>query len=53
MNGVAPKIAQEVRVFLKNQNFHARTRKQISQHHPRGSAAGDAAVDGNRLERHS
>jgi len=35
VNGIAAKIAQEIGVLFKDQNFDTGTRKQIAQHHCR------------------
>src|SRR5579864_4739668 len=45
MDGIAPKISQEVDVFLQYHDVHPSARQQETQHHPRGTAAGDAAAD--------
>ncbi len=44
MDRVTAKIAQKIRVFFENQHFDASSRQQISQHHSRRAAAGDAAT---------
>ena len=48
MHGVAAKVAEEVAVFLQNDDVDAGARQQISQHHPRRAAAGNAALGGDR-----
>ena len=47
MNGVAAKVAEEVRVLFEDHDVDARTRQQITQHHPGGAAAGDATSGGD------
>src|SRR5438270_11979427 len=43
MNGVATKVAQEIRVLLEDRHFDPGARQEKTEHHSGGSAAGDAA----------
>jgi hypothetical protein len=52
MDGIAAKIAQEVRMLFEHQHFDARPREEVSQHHARWPTAGNAAPDGDLLRRH-
>ena len=45
MDGIASKIAQKIGVFFENQHFDAGTPQEISEHHPRGAAARNAATN--------
>ena len=47
MNRVAAKIAEEIRVLLQHHDVDAGARQQKAEHHPRRSAAGDAALRGD------
>src|SRR5438132_5144065 len=49
VNRIVAKVAQEIRMLFKNQNFDAVARKQVSQHHAGWSAPGDTTVHGNCL----
>jgi len=49
VNGVAPKIAQKIGVFLQNNDVDAGARQQKAQHHSRRPAAGNSATRGNGL----
>jgi hypothetical protein len=52
MNCITAKIAQEIGMLFKNQNFDTGTSKQISQHHAGWPTPCDAATYGNPLSRH-
>jgi hypothetical protein len=52
MNGVATKIAQEIRVLFDHQHFDARAREQEAGHYSRRPAARDAALDRKLLGGH-
>jgi hypothetical protein len=45
MNGVAPKIAQEVRVFFEDDNRHPGSRQEQSKNRASRAAARDATAD--------
>lgn len=47
MNGVAPKIAQEIGMFFQHEDRHASARQKKAEHHSSRAAAGDDAA---RLE---
>jgi hypothetical protein len=53
MNRVAAKIAKEIGVLLQDHDADAGARQQESEHHPGGSAAGDAALRRDRRVGHS
>ena len=48
MDGVAAKVAQEIRVLLEHDDIDAGAREQEAEHHPGRSAAGDAASGADR-----
>jgi len=52
MNGVAAKIAQEVAMFLEDDDVDASARKQEAKHKPTWAATDDAATRGNLLSLH-
>lgn len=43
MDGVAPEVAEEIRVLFQDQHFDAGAGQQQAEHHPGGAAAHDAA----------
>ena len=47
MDGVAAKVAQEVRVLFQHHHLDAGACQQIAEHHAGGSASGDAAASGD------
>jgi hypothetical protein len=49
MNRVPTKITQKIRMLLKHPDIHAHTRQQKAQHHPGGSASGNAAASIQRV----
>src|SRR5262245_21556148 len=49
---IATKITQEIAVLFQHQNFDARARQEIAQHHTGRAAAGDAAAHGYFLHHH-
>jgi hypothetical protein len=53
VDGVAAKVAQKVRVLLEHDDVDARACQQIPQHHPGGTAAGDAASHAHLAHRSS
>ena len=52
MNGVAPEIAQEIRVLLQEHHLDTGAREQQAEHHAGGTAADDAAGGGKRCNWH-
>ena len=52
VDGVAPEVAQEVRVLLQHQHGHSGPGQEQAQHHAGGAAARDAAADRPRGARH-
>jgi hypothetical protein len=48
VHGIAAKIAQEVGVLLEHDGVDARAREEQPEHHPGGTAAGDAATGAQR-----
>ena len=53
MDGVAAEVAQEIGVLLQHDDVDACAREQEAEHHPRGAAAGDAALRRTGIHRHS
>jgi hypothetical protein len=49
MNGVAAKIAKEIGILFENDDVDASAGEQESEHHSRGSAAGNAAAGCERF----
>jgi hypothetical protein len=45
MNGIAAKIAVEIRVFFQNNDVHSGPREQITSHHARRPAADNEATN--------
>jgi hypothetical protein len=45
VDGVAPEVAQEVRVLFQDEDVDARAGEERAQHHARGAAPRDAAAD--------
>jgi hypothetical protein len=43
VHGIAAKIPEKVRVFFQDQRLDAGASQQISEHHPGGTTADDAA----------
>ena len=48
MDGVAAKVAQEIRVLLEHDDIDAGARQQEAEHHPGRPAAGNAASGADR-----
>jgi hypothetical protein len=48
MDGIAAKVAQEIRVLLEHDDIDAGTREQEAEHHPGRPAAGNAASGADR-----
>jgi hypothetical protein len=51
MHGIASEIAQEISMLFQHDDGNAGAREQEAQHHPGGSAAGDAAAGAEKTHR--